>query len=74
MNNLPDKIYSVIFSKNKLQCVNTSNGSVVGSYTFAGTISNGPIVTGDRCVVVFDSKKGKIFKLPKFSVVTTFNI
>jgi hypothetical protein len=77
MNQKQITVFSVIMNKSKLQCIDTTNGSVKGSFSYAGNICNGPIVTGDRCVVVFETpngKKGKIFKLPTFSTITSFSI
>jgi hypothetical protein len=48
----------------------------MGSTNFIGTVLSGPIVTEDRCTVVFDSylgRKGTIFKLPNFSTVSSFD-
>ncbi len=70
-------IYSVVQVGNKLTCINTSTGSTTGTLSFNGEISSSPIVTGDRCVVVFKTQsglKGKIMKLPNFSTITTFNV
>jgi hypothetical protein len=69
-------IYTVIVDKDHLKCLDTSNGSIMGSTNFIGTVLSGPIVTEDRCTVVFDSymgRKGKIFKLPSFSTVSSFD-
>jgi hypothetical protein len=77
MENKHNIIYSVIVNKQKLSCINTKNGSILGSLSFNGEVISGPIVTGDRCVVTFKSssnkKTGSIYKLPKFSIVSTFN-
>jgi len=70
-------IYSVISSKDKLICIDTKNGATKGTYPFTGELINGPIVTGgDRCTATFNTpsgKKVKIFKLPNFSTITSFN-
>ena len=69
-------VYSVVAERLKLKCINTSNGSIVATITLPGEIVSGPIVTGDRCVVVIKTtlgNKGKIFKLPNFSIITSFN-
>lgn len=76
MSNL-QTIYSVLAVKNKLQCIDTSSGCIKGSYNCEGEILSGPIVTGDRCVVTLSTpsgRKGKIFKLPNFNLVTSFNL
>lgn len=70
-------VYSVIFSKERLSCIDTSTGSTRGTLSYTGTIISGPVVTGERCVVVFSTPsgpKGKIMKLPNFTTITTFNV
>lgn len=71
-------VYSVIVSKDKLRCFDTQYSSTMGTYSLPGgsTVISGPIVTDDRCVVVLktpNGNKGKIFKLPSFSTISTFN-
>jgi hypothetical protein len=69
-------VYSVVAERLKLRCINTNNGNIVATITLPGEIVSGPIVTGDRCVVVIKTtlgNKGKIFKLPNFSIITSFN-
>lgn len=69
-------VYSVVVHNNKLRCINTSNGSTINSIQIDGEIITGPIVTGDRCVVVVkkgNGTKGRILKLPSLSTSTTFN-
>ena len=77
MENKQKIIYTVVVNKTKLNCINTKNGSIVGSLSIKGTISSGPIVTDDRCVVTIKSdngsSKGYIYKLPNFSIITSFN-
>lgn len=76
MQDKANVIYSVVFSKDKLSCIDTSTGSTKGTLSYNGTIVSGPVVTGDRCVVIFSTpsgNKGKIMKLPFFSTTTTFN-
>ena len=70
-------VYSVVAEGQLLKCIDTSNGSVVGSINFAGSIMQGPTVNGNRCTVVTDSylgKKGTTYELPMFSVITTFDV
>lgn len=70
-------IFSVVFTKNRLSCIDTGTGSTKGTLTYSGTIISGPVVTGERCVVIFSTPsgpKGKIMKLPNFSTITTFNV
>ena len=71
-------VYSVVSTKDKLRCFDTQFASTLGTYSLPGgsTIISGPIVTGDRCVVVFktpNGNNGKIFKLPNFSTISSFN-
>jgi len=69
-------IYAVIVDKDHLKCLDTSNGSMLGSVNFIGDISSGPIVTEDRCTVIFNNylgRHGKIFKLPNFSIISSFD-
>lgn len=69
-------VYTVIPSGNYLRCIDTSNGMTAALVNMGGEIITGPIVTGDRCVVVYKSgsgKKGRILKLPKLSTITIFN-
>ncbi len=77
MENVQNIIYSVIANKNKINCINTKNGASIGSLSFSGTIASGPIVTGDRCVITYktnsNTHKVVIYKLPNFSIVSTFN-
>ena len=70
-------VYTVVAEGQLLKCIDTSNGSVVGSINFTGAIMQGPTVTGNRCTVVTDSYLGKMgttYELPMFSVVTTFTV
>jgi hypothetical protein len=76
MDTKEQPVYSVVNIKNKLTCINTSHGATIGTLTYTGEIASGPIVTGDRCVVIFKTSsglKGKIMRLPNFSTITTFN-
>lgn len=69
-------VYSVVAERMKLRCIDTKNGSIVATIALPGEIVSGPIVTGDRCVVVIKTtmgNKGKIFKLPNFNIITSFN-
>lgn len=70
-------IYSVVANKQKLICINTKNGSSLGSLNFTGEVASGPTVVGDRCVVSYKFIENKknivIYKLPKFSIISTFN-
>jgi len=72
-----DKVYTVVPDSDKLKCYDTQFGSMQGMITFDGSIVNGPIVTGDRVTVVFDTptgKVGKIYSLPSLNQITTFNV
>jgi hypothetical protein len=75
-NFMENVVYTVIVDGNLLRCVDTSNGSYVGSVNILGNVVSGPIVTGDRCTVVFEDymgRKGRVFKLPNFNNVSTFD-
>jgi len=67
------KIYSVIQDGNLLKCIDTSNGSILGSTNISSKICNNPIVTGNRCTVIFEGGRGVVYKLPSFGITTTFN-
>lgn len=69
-------IYTVIVDGENLKCIDTSCGANVGSINIVGSVISGPVVIDDRCTVVFDNymgRKGKVFKLPSFNVVTIFD-
>ena len=69
-------IYTVIVDGENLKCIDTSSGANVNSINIVGSVVSGPIVTDDKCTVVFDSymgRKGKVFKIPSFNIVTTFD-
>jgi hypothetical protein len=69
-------VYTVIIDGQNIKCIDTSNGMTVGAMNIIGSVVSGPIVTDDRCTVVFDNymgKKGMIYKLPGFNVVSTFS-
>lgn len=69
-------IYTVIVDGENLKCIDTSNGNIHGSTNVLGKVIAGPIVTDDRCTVVFSDcggRKGKIFKLPSFNIVSVFD-
>lgn len=68
--------YAVIVDGENLKCIDTSNGFSLATINILGKVVSGPIVTSDRCTVVFDNymgRKGKIYKLPSFSVVASFD-
>lgn len=72
-----DKVFAVIVDNDQLKCYDTTSGSLQGTYTFNGKVLNGPIVTGDRVTIVFETaagKTGRIFKLPSFSAVSSFSV
>lgn len=66
-------IYGVIVDSNMLKCIDTSNGNVIGSINFQEKITMNPLVVSDRCTVIFNNLKGVVYKLPNFTVSTTFN-
>lgn len=70
-------VYSVIVSGKKLKCINTASGSTFNIKEINGDIVLGPIVTGDRCVVVYkagNTSKGAILRIPSLSTITTFKV
>jgi hypothetical protein len=72
-----DKVYTVVVDGDKLKSYDTQTGSIQSAYTFNGTVVNGPIVTGDRVTVVFETptgKVGRILSLPNFNQISSFNI
>lgn len=72
-----DKVYTVIVDNDKLKCYDTQTGSLQGTLTFVGKVLNGPVVTGDRVTVVFETasgRQGRIYSLPLLGAVSTFNI
>jgi hypothetical protein len=69
-------IYSVIVDGNLLKCIDTSNGVVLGAINILGEVVSGPIVTDDRCTIVFKNncgRKGNVFKLPSFNLSSSFD-
>lgn len=69
-------VFTVIVDGNDLKCINTSNGMIVSSINILGNIISGPIVTDDRCTIVFNdngARKGRIFKIPSFSLSSSFD-
>lgn len=75
-NHVSKVIYSVIVDGNLLRCIDTANGSICGTTNIIGDVVSGPIVTEDRCTIVFKNymgRQGKVYKLPVFNVVTTFS-
>ena len=69
-------IYAVIVDGQNLKCIDTSNGTTLGGTNIIGEVVSGPIVTDDRCTVVFKNhmgRKGTVYKLPHFSVVSGFD-
>ena len=70
-------IYAVYQDGDLIRCIDSSTGAIVGTINFTGTIIQGPNVSGNRCTVVIDNylgKKGTVYKLPMFDVVTTFDV
>ena len=73
---MENPVYTVIVEGDFLKCIDTSSGAIVGSINVIGKVLSGPMVTGDRCTVVFNSymgNQGKVYKLPYFNVVTGFS-
>lgn len=76
METKQNPVYSVVSERLKLRCIDTKNGNIINTISLPGEILSGPIVTGDRCVVIIKTtlgNKGKIYKLPNFNLVTSFN-
>lgn len=72
-----NKVYTVVPDGDKLKCYETQSGSIAGYYSFEGELLNGPIVTGDRVTVVIKTvsgKTGRIFSLPSFGSISSFNV
>lgn len=75
-NHVSKVIYTVVVDGNLLKCIDTANGSICGNTNIIGDVVSGPIVTEDRCTMIFKNymgRQGKVYKLPLFDVVTTFN-
>lgn len=76
VSKLEKAVYSVVVHNNKLRCIDTSSGSTINTIQVIGDIITGPIVTGDRCVIVVkmsNGVRGRILKLPSLSTSTTFS-
>lgn len=70
-------VYSVVVNGRQLRCIDTSTGSTKSTTEVTGEITMGPIVTDDRCVLVIkngNSLKGRIYKIPSLSTITTFKV
>lgn len=69
-------VYAVVVDGEALKCIDSSNGMTVGSISNIGRVIQGPNVNGSRCTVVTEShtgRKGTVYELPSFTVVTTFD-
>jgi hypothetical protein len=69
-------VYTAVVEGGYLKCINTSDGSIVGSTNIIGEVVQGPTVTGNRCTIVTQSymgKKGIVYELPSFNVITSFD-
>jgi hypothetical protein len=72
-----NKVFTVIVDGDRLKCYDTTTGSVQGIFSFNGSVVNGPVVTGDRATVVFETPNGRVarvYSLPNFSQITAFNV
>ena len=72
------KAYTVVQDGQNLRCIDLETGIPMASYKIkSGTVSS-LVVTGDRVAVTYDKGGGKlvvyIYKLPNFSVSSTFTI
>jgi len=72
------KAYTVVQDGLNLRCVDLETGVPVSYYKInSGTVTS-LVVTGDRVSVTYDKGGGKlvvyIYKLPNFSVSSTFTI
>lgn len=70
-------IYSVVINGKQVRCINTSSGSTFNTKELKGEVTLGPIVTDDRCVLVYktgNSLKGVILRIPSLSIITTFKV
>jgi hypothetical protein len=75
MTKKENPVYSVIINGRQIKCIDTSSGSTKNTKELNGDITLGPIVTGDRCVIVYKNGNalvGRILKLPSLSTITTF--
>lgn len=62
-------------SANVLSIVDLRKNSVINRVTFSGTLTNGPVVVGDRCTIITKTgsgSRGIIFRIPSGAVVDRF--
>ena len=62
-------------SANVLSIIDLRKNSIINRVTFPGTLTNGPVVVGDRCTIMTkrgSSLLGLIFKIPSGSIVDLF--
>ena len=62
-------------SSNTLSIVDIHKNAVINRSTFRGTLTNGPIVVGDRCTYITTEsgkQKGYVMKLPSGAVIDRF--
>lgn len=67
-------IYTVVVSGDQLRCLDAETSGIQGSFSPAGRIVSGPVVTGDMCTVVIEGPTGRqarTFRLPSFSQVSS---
>jgi hypothetical protein len=70
------EVYTVIVDGNDLKCIDTSNGMIVSVINILGDIVSGPIVTDDRCTIVFNdngARRGRVYKIPSFALSSSFD-
>lgn len=62
-------------SNNVLSIIDLRKNSIINRVTFSGTLTNGPVVVGDRCTIMTKqgpSARGTIFKIPSGAVIDRF--
>lgn len=74
-----EKIYSVALAgSNKMNIIDATNGTIYHSFTFPGSVVQGPVVAGDKCTYVIEllsgEKRGFIRNLPQGVVVASYKV
>ena len=62
-------------SNNILSIIDLRKNSIINRVTFTGTLTNGPVVVGDRCTIMTkrgNNLTGLIFRIPSGSVIDRF--
>lgn len=67
-----------VASSTKMNIINSSNGTVVASFSYSGELVTGPVSSGDKCTYVVkypsNQKKGFIINLPQGTINSTFSV